>query len=196
MSPAVNPLPLAALVKHTTESIHTKVEDLLLPRLTSIQCIDDYASVLKMFYGYFQPLESVIEQHLHSGHLPDLAERRKATFVLRDLQQIGHATAGLELCRLLPVVTNTAQAFGAMYVLEGSTLGGKVIAKMLAKNQVVPAGATQFFSGYGEQTGTRWKGFLEVLNQQTDEATVLSAATETFSCLKCWMQHFFHHAGK
>ncbi|HEV7331416.1 MAG TPA: biliverdin-producing heme oxygenase [Flavisolibacter sp.] len=182
---------LAGLVKNATQRPHKEVEDILLPVLTSIRTTDDYAVVLKMFYGYFHPVEKQIEQHLPISSLPDLSERRKADSILEDLRLIGHGSDSLPLCTALPPIGNTAQAFGALYVLEGSTLGGKQIAKMLAKNPILPAGATRFFTGYGDQTGTKWKGFLEVFNQQSEQETIITSANETFNFLKGWMQHFF-----
>jgi heme oxygenase len=186
---AINDLPLAGLVKNATQTVHEEVEGLLLPALASIRTTEDYDSILKMFYGYFFPLEKQIENYIHAGNLPDIKERRKAASILHDLRQIGQPTENLFLCDALPAINNPAQAFGALYVLEGSTLGGKQIAKMLAKNPAIPDGATRFFSGYGEQTGSRWKAFLEVFNQQSQKEEVTAAATETFYFLKGWMQH-------
>jgi heme oxygenase (biliverdin-IX-beta and delta-forming) len=179
---------LSGLVKNETQKVHEEVEAILLPALTSIRTTDDYAIILKMFYGYFQPIEKSIEQFLHTGILPDLAERRKASSLLEDLRQLGHATDNLPLCTELPSINDSATAFGALYVLEGSTLGGKHIAKMLAKNAAVPEGATRFFSGYGEQTGSRWKAFLEVFNRQPGGEAVIASANQTFYLLKGWMQ--------
>ncbi len=185
----IHETPLAGLVKNATQQVHEEVEAILLPALTSIQSTGDYAAILKMFYGYFHPIEKAIEQQLHTGLLPDLAERRKSSSLLEDLRRLGQATENLPLCADLPPITDPAEAFGALYVLEGSTLGGKQIAKMLAKNGAVPEGTTQFFSGYGEQTGSRWKSFLEAFNRQTDSEAVTASANKTFYLLKGWMQH-------
>ncbi|MDQ3279087.1 MAG: biliverdin-producing heme oxygenase [Bacteroidota bacterium] len=184
----LNDLPNAALVKNETEKIHADVEGLLLPKLSAIQTTDDYAAILKMFYGYFKPVEGAIAAHVHPEHLPDIGERRNAALLLHDLCQIGHLADHPSICTTLPHITNTAQAFSALYVLEGSTLGGKYIAKMLAKNPAIPNGATRFFSGYGEQTGSKWKRFLKVFNQQSDSDAMLASAIETFFYLKGWMQ--------
>lgn len=186
---AINETPLAGLVKNATQTVHEEVEGLLLPALTSIRTTEDYALILKMFYGYFHPLEKQIEKQLQAGELPDLHERRKAAYILHDLRQINQPTDELFLCTALPSILNSAQAFGALYVLEGSTLGGKQIAKMLARNGAIPEGATRFFSGYGDQTGSRWKAFLEVLNQQPAQQEIMASATNTFYFLKGWMQH-------
>ncbi|RYZ54811.1 MAG: heme oxygenase, partial [Chitinophagaceae bacterium] len=121
----IHETPLAGLVKNATQQVHEEVEAILLPALTSIRSTSDYAAILKMFHGYFHPIEKLIEQQLHTGLLPDLAERRKSSSLLEDLRLLGEATDSLPLCSDLPPIKNPAEAFGALYVLEGSTLGGK-----------------------------------------------------------------------
>lgn len=50
-----------------------------------------------------------------------------------------------------------ARAAGCLYVLEGSTLGSRMIVKLLDQAQQRPAaGASRFFQGYGPATGERW----------------------------------------
>ena len=191
----MNALPLSATVKDSTKTLHEEVEQLLLPQLMGIRHRDDYAVVLKMFYGFFHPLETKFPLFITVTDLPDLSERRKASSVLLDLQAIGHSNEQVSLCSSLPKIENPAQAFGVLYVLEGSTLGGKMIAKMLRKNNAsaIPDGALNFFSGYGENTGHKWKTFLQALNSQRQPDEVISAANDTFLHLKRWMQHTLSH---
>jgi len=191
----INVLPTGAIVKESTQPLHREVEELLLPKLTAISSRAEYAAILKMFYGYFFPLEQRIQRLITANELPDIAERRKAAFILRDLESINVSTGDMALCTGLPFMENEAQAFGALYVLEGSTLGGKMIAKMLLKNQAlaISEDAVHFFSGYRDETGSKWKAFLEVLNQQTQADAVVRAANHTFFHLKCWMQQCFRH---
>ncbi|HEU4901607.1 MAG TPA: biliverdin-producing heme oxygenase, partial [Flavisolibacter sp.] len=155
----MNAVPLAAMVKDETKTVHEEVEQLLLPHLAAVQTTDDYAAILKMFYGYFQPLEKMIEALVTPAILPDIAERRKASAIVHDLSAIGQDANSLLLSTHLPKIENAAQAMGALYVLEGSTLGGKMIAKMLRKNEALSLSDDKltFFSGYGEETGSKWK---------------------------------------
>ncbi|WP_121354685.1 biliverdin-producing heme oxygenase [Flavisolibacter nicotianae] len=186
---------IAAVIKETTRTLHEEVEQLLLPQLTTIKNPGDYGSILKMFYGYFQPLENLIHQYITKEELPDIADRRKAAAIRNDLNAIGDSEIAWQSCTHLPRLQNTAQAFGALYVLEGSTLGGKMIAKMLLKNAAFSTceNALTFFSGYGEDTGNKWKTFLDVLNRQENAGDVVHGANETFLYLKRWMQHCFSH---
>jgi heme oxygenase (biliverdin-IX-beta and delta-forming) len=192
---SVNTLSNASVVKEATQTLHAEVENLLLPKLNAIESPVGYAAILTMFYGYFSPMEALIRQHITPEQLPDIPERRKAGAILQDLSAIGHSCRGIPVCLHLPEIKNTAQAFGALYVLEGSTLGGKLIAKMLLKNKALSLTekALTFFSGYNERTGSKWKTFLEGFNQQTGAEEIVKSANDTFYHLKCWMQHTLYH---
>lgn len=82
-----------------------------------------------------------------------------------------------------------ARVAGCLYVLEGATLGSRVILGLLGRAQERPAGeATRFFQGYGPLTGERWAAFGHDLQAQLgqdeegfDQALV--AASETYAFL-------------
>ena len=188
---------VAQAVKNETTFLHQEVEQLLLPRLNAIQSLEDYAAILQSFHGYYLPVEQAIQQHISPAILPDIEKRRNAMMVVNDLRFLG-MKADQNFCNELPQISNSAQAFGALYVLEGSTLGGKMIAKMLAKNKAVciPTGALKFFNGYKEETGKMWTAFLKVLNQQTDVDTIVESANQTFFHLKKWMQQGLYYESK
>ena len=60
-------------------------------------------------------------------------------------------------------------AMGALYVLEGATLGGSVIQKQLAQNINFPIETSlHYYRCYGAQLMANWKQFLEVLNGITE----------------------------
>jgi heme oxygenase len=186
---------LSGTLRTTTRQEHVDVEDTLLPFLTSLNSKHKYASLLRMFFGFYQPLEQRISAQLSVADLPDLPERRKSSAILSDLAQCGMTSENIPLCSHLPSLPSKAAAFGALYVLEGSTLGGKMIARMLLENKELSVGpeAVSFFSGYGAATGARWRVFLEALNQQADTSEVVAAARQTFIDLKAWMQSAICH---
>jgi len=78
-------------------------------------------------------------------------------------------------------------AAGCLYVLEGATLGSRVILGLLGRARERPAeGATRFFAGYGPQTGERWARLGGELQDHLgqDEAALkqaLVAAAETYA---------------
>jgi len=67
---------------------------------------------------------------------------------------------------VLPAVGTKAEALGVMYVLEGSTLGGRVILKTLRSHRV-STDELHFLDPYGEDAGALWRTFLGVLERET-----------------------------
>jgi heme oxygenase len=67
---------------------------------------------------------------------------------------------------VFPAVGTKAEALGAMYVLEGSTLGGKIILKTL-QSKGVSTDDLDFLDPYGKDTGALWRAFLSVLERET-----------------------------
>ncbi|MER3464226.1 MAG: hypothetical protein C4329_07220 [Chitinophagaceae bacterium] len=70
-----------------------------------------------------------------------MLQRRKADAILLDLND----TVDLSLCTSLPQINSTAKTIGAMYVLEGSTLGGRGISKMLQRHAFINPDNLHFF---------------------------------------------------
>src|SRR5690349_8876990 len=103
---------VAQVVKNETAFHHQEVEQILLPRLNAIRSLEDYATILQMFYGYYLPLEKIIQQHISAAILPDIEIRRTAVMVVDDLNYL-QILPNQIFCSDLPPVSNTAQAFGA-----------------------------------------------------------------------------------
>lgn len=110
-------------LKQETSQLHTEFEKLLIPPLKNVQSFSDYTRILKLFYGFFSPVEQLIDRYVERNPLPDIAERRKSQLILDDLQSFDLAV-DVQPCSNLPEISDTASAFGGMYVLEKSTLGG------------------------------------------------------------------------
>lgn len=186
------PLPettIAGTLKQTTAVEHQHAESLLLPRLKALHSLDDYAHLLSMFYGFFVPVQQSIISYITPDELPDIHLRRHAGYILSDLKNFGRHDVP-PMCTQLPSINNIASAFGALYVLEGSTLGGRMIGKMLRQNTALHLhdNQLQFFNGYGEQTGPMWVRFLAALNQQTDAETLIASAQQTFTLFAHWIE--------
>ena len=190
---------VAQCLKHRTEKNHRELEELLLPILSAVKTLDDYKALLKAFYGYFKPLEAAISRHVTERVLPDIEQRRKADYLLKDLSTLQNPQTTLPLAADIPAITTVYEAMGALYVLEGSTLGGKGITRMLLKNTQVGLQAHQvrFFNSYGEAVGKMWNAFVQVLNGLTsngnDIEAMVNKADETFLLFKNWLQKQLVH---
>lgn len=179
---------VAHVLKRDTHAQHEAVESLMHPLLALVNTTNDFARFLETFFGYYHPLQDTISRFITPSHLEDIEERRHASLILKDLDSLGFSFQG-ELCTDLPIIDNVAAAFGALYVLEGSTLGGRMISKILLKNDRLGLSPNnlRFFDGYGNDTGPKWQFFVHILNQQGEVPVIVDAANKTFFYLKQWV---------
>lgn len=169
-------------IKEATKVAHQQLEKTVVQRLKEIRSAADYASFLKVFYAYFRAVEQAIAPFVTPEVLPDYPQRRNASYLRRDIEALGGGVDELPEA-VAPAISNPAEAMGALYVLEGSIMGGPYIVQMLRKYGMETG--FSFFSGYGEETGSMWAAFTTALNAtaQTDEAreAAIRKASETFS---------------
>jgi heme oxygenase len=77
------------------------------------------------------------------------------------------------------VVPSSAFAYGAMYVIEGSALGGQTIAERVwRRHGIGPHGGASFFGGRGEQTAAMWREFRHKLVAEVGTAPAAFAQAE------------------
>src|SRR5690606_3837949 len=144
---------LSEKLKENTKTAHLELEKLLVQNIKSIRTVEDYLEILVYFYRFYAPLEKEIYFRLRKD-LTDLAKRRKTEWIIEDLKNFHSSHSTLPPDSNIPVIKNNLQAMGAMYVMEGSTLGGQLICKMISKKLEISSGkGFTFFSGYGEDTG-------------------------------------------
>lgn len=180
-------------IKEATLEYHQQTEKILVGKMKSMRSKDDYINLLKIFYSYFGGLEQKTSRYINQENLKDYAQRRKTEAIADDLKMLGSTAPKFAGNGFLPKIDNYLQAFGALYVIEGSTLGGKIISKMIQQHLHIDNGAgLSFFNSYGEHTQQMWDEFKAVLNAAVDtdkaEAIVLNAANQTFACFKRWME--------
>ncbi len=177
-------------LKDTTARVHRRVEERVnvfsagfdLPR---------YIGLLRHFYGFWEPIEANLKR-LPELRNPALAldERLKAHLLEMDLRRFHVDPTLVDRCPQLPQLHTSSQGLGCMYVLEGSTLGSKFIARRLAEHLSIDSGSgAAFFNAYGEETGARWAQFRDILTSHTDSSNdeLVCSAVETFQCLDSWL---------
>lgn len=173
---------LSTTLKETTKEAHQQLEKKVVLKMKAIRSDKDYADFLKYFYAYFNKVEQAIAPYLNTDLLPDYNDRRTSAYLKSDIEELGFNVNNLPEAEA-PEINNVLQALGALYVMEGSIMGGSIIVKMLEKGGITKG--TSFFSGYGVATGQKWAAFTAVLNEQAkteeDEKIAVDAANETFS---------------
>lgn len=176
-------------LRDSTYPEHQASEKKMLVALKGIKTKEDYVRVLNMLYGFYAPLEKRIRRFLTTDVFPDMDKRSRSEFLLWDILESGVPVPRPDYCTELPVITSFASALGALYVLEGSTLGGRIIAGMISRLLDSPDNLT-FFNGYGAETGMMWKNFKQFLNRSLSEdqwKEISDTATKTFVAFKNWI---------
>lgn len=160
--------------------------------LTPSVSIQDYQTYLGALFGVTIACEDQVFPAI-SHIITDLTERYKSSLIIDDLLATGFTEAEIDA---LPVYrfefSSVAEALGIMYVLEGSTLGGRILYKHIHEVLGLTSenGASYFF-GYGAQTGNLWKSFISSLTQFVDEHEerdgVIGSAKKTFTIIDNWL---------
>jgi heme oxygenase len=156
--------------------------------------LEDYRRLLERYQGFYEPVESALERHFNrrAGGL-DFEPRRKSPMLVRDLRALGvKQFTTLPRCASLPAISSTPHAFGCLYTLEISTLGGQIITRHLNRVfGVSPESGCSFFHSYGDQTVMMWRDLGQQIKKYavTDEIeeAMIEAAVETFVKLEEWM---------
>lgn len=151
-----------------------------------------YTKIIEAYYGFHAPLQRKIEQFL--GPRSTAPERRKIAALIKDLRALGlndPQIGTLPLCMTLPTLETQAQLLGIMYVMEGATLGGQVLRRIIADRLGIHADSGgEFLDVYGRDTGRLWKAFLKQLadfDHPEHNYQVGDAACATFACFESWL---------
>src|ERR1700722_11648324 len=153
--------------------------------------VDTYVSCLLKLHGVIAAWEEWAAPPAPAWIQPLLAARRRGPLIMLDLTWFGADTSG-EARPALPEMSDDASLLGAMYVMEGSTLGGQLIARHVERVLGLTAGqGNAYFRGHNEQTGQLWKGFCDALRTKVpdNEADAVIAAAKTmFGVFGSWMR--------
>jgi len=147
--------------------------------------VEDYKKIIH--YNYLMLLHS--EDRIFNMLAPkftvklQLDQRRKLPLITKDLQFLSLDNQNISYTM---EVENEHEALGMMYVIEGSTLGGNVIARQLSKTEGFGGFPFNFFGCYQENTGSMWKNFKEVIDSEVHQDhydEVLSGAKKLYQFL-------------
>jgi len=179
-------------LRATTRPFHDSLEsrlNILDPGLSR----ERYFHLLRLFYGFYAPIEARIDAYGANSHAWVAGDRRKAHLLENDLRsETPSPTAGqLALCPELPETSTPAGQLGCMYVLEGATLGGQVVVRQVRPRLGLNGSGTSFFSSYGERVGAMWRKFCDHLEglklSDNDRGQVVASACATFQSLERWL---------
>ncbi len=185
-----------AVLKSSTAEQHQTLENLM-PFFREQFSLQDYTRTLAAFLGFFEPVEQALRESADWSDVGiDIHDRSRAPLLRNDLIALGLSAsqiASLPRSTSMPPIHNLESALGCLYVLEGSTLGGQVIGRELARRFAIDASSgASFFLSHGSRVGEMWREFCAVVRnhiQQPDcQRLAVDAARQTFSSLEHWMR--------
>ncbi len=151
-----------------------------------------YAATLTHMYRAVRAWDDWSLRHATPELLPVLGGRQRSPLIEADLRTLGAlAPVALPDPNEAPWMRGvgpesdefTARFLGAMYVIEGSTLGGQYIARHAEEAlHLTPGEGNSYFRGYGERNGSMWRSFKAVLAEVPDRhtAAVVESAKAMF----------------
>lgn len=162
--------PLSEFLKENTKQLHDAVEAKFESRkiFDKSYTLVDYKKIVWLNYLFHLHFENKTFESIKEETAKDLNlnERKKLHLLEKDLDSLGieKVNAAEEV-----FVKNEAEAFGILYVMEGSTLGGNVIRKQLSVNPEFENRNFNYFGCYADKTGEFWKNFKDVLDSKFTE---------------------------
>ena len=177
-------------LRERTRTHHERLErDLAIER--KIENVSDYCGLLRRWYGWYAPFEQLVLMEADDRVRALYADRWKLPLLERDLASL--CVDGRAEIPRARVATPGAMAewVGTLYVLEGSTLGGQVISRMVEERLGLQNGqGYSFYRSYGDKVGARWREFRafaqDALSPEETESAV-AAADQTFQALHQWL---------
>lgn len=161
-----------------------------MPSLSELGEAAHYRSCLRCLHAFHAVWEPAVWRTVGvAAAVPDGDARRKLPLIARDMSALDVPPV------LMPVPPtprlDCAAALGALYVLEGASLGGRVIARQVARDlALTPDTGLAFFHGYGDKTGEMWNAFgtaLDAWVARNGLATdVIAGASAAFAALEHW----------
>jgi len=182
-------------LRAATRSAHASIETV--PRFGRLQAPDltaaDYVETLRRLHAFHAPIESAIAHCLSGNSVAEaLLDGSRLAAITADMAWFGASPMAPQ--RLPDQPASVASALGALYVIEGSNLGARVVGKQVAKTLGVgPGTGGSYHCGLSaEDARRRWRLLQELLHREIDEsgtpsAPVLAAALATFAALELWM---------
>lgn len=188
---------LRAELRAATWTAHERLDDAL-PLTSARLTRDQFHRLMRRFYSIYEPLELRLEATAAGAADPTLrdllARRQKRLWLEADLRQLGDtpaAVAALPRFEAGTLAATVPALLGAMYVTEGATLGGRLIAGHLERHLGLCHGnGYTFFRSYGSAVGRMWRGFLDVLRLYDSPSTrpaIITGAVATFRAFERWL---------
>ncbi len=152
-----------------------------------------YRTLLEHYVGLYRPFDRIVDSQPQTARdLIGWPGSRRTSLLELDLERLGvheEERATLPESCGLPAIDDLDALLGAMYVIEGSALGGQIICRQIQSNlQLDERHGAAFFFGDGPGTGATWKRFTNVLETHvSDPEKAAVTACAMFQSFEDWL---------
>lgn len=185
-APPPAPVALRDALRLATAEVHERLHHH--PGFAAVQAgtIDRaaYTALLGRLYGFYRPFEATAR-----------ITPERTRWLEIDLAALGVAASSREAlprCDAFRPRAGRNHLLGARYVVEGSALGGRAMARQLdLLLGAAAADGRRFFSGHGAATGAVWRDYLALLaivpRPEQTRAVIVNSASATFAIFERWL---------
>lgn len=164
-------------LKEATSTQHDQLEELMFVKNIMGKTLnqDQYKQILTTNYITHLLYEDAIHKAINAENAKalDVDKRYKLNALELDLQDANISASSIseKFHSLINIIEfDEATALGAMYVLEGATMGGAVIIKQLNLNPNFSTGYKfNYYGIYKDNLMPNWKNFVAVLNELPED---------------------------
>ncbi|HEX4340827.1 MAG TPA: biliverdin-producing heme oxygenase [Polyangiaceae bacterium] len=174
-SEKVEQRPLLLSLREATAPLHERLDRGVMAALGTVE---RYATFLTASLAAVEPLESAL------AAFTEFPSAGRAARIRADLAALGATGNPVHVSVELP--RTRAAAFGCAYVVEGSALGGVVLAGIVATKLCVPLRATTYLRLREEGTAAEWRRFVERLEDWGREVTLDARAEARVAAIRAF----------
>ena len=168
-------------LRSATASRHAAIEGLL--QLESSTDPERFGAALQVFEAFLRVWEPMAADALPPAMRPWFEAHRRGHLATKDVRAFGLAQLDLGSLPELPM-GSPALALGSTYVIEGSALGGMVIAKLMTDRFRTGAdNGASFFAARRDGAASTWREFCAYLELGlADDPAAIAQACDS-ACL-------------
>jgi len=188
-------------LREETRELHSLAESRPLQQQIARGEVDRerFAAYLGQLYLIHRELESALQSEANAH--PAVArlatgDRMRVPDLIKDLQSLQldyrELAPGAATSRFVDDVedlrdTHPVALLGALYVVEGSTNGGKFLAKVLRRAWNTDGDGLSYLDPYGDQQPQKWAAFKSLMDDaafdETQKDAIVQAAHRTFRAI-------------
>lgn len=165
--PSLVEIAIVQQLRMATRALHSRIETnpwhsaLVAGRAT----VELYTGLLERMFAFHSAFEiSALGHPDWASYGIDWRLRSKRPALERDLQFLGIAPSSIAPACLPLGSASLPHLAGYLYVLEGSTLGGQILLRLIhSQLGFGAAGGATYFASYGSEVGTMWRACLTSL---------------------------------